>query len=51
MTAPATPRTSVLTDADLERIERGVAQAPPLTPEQRDRLTQLLRPVRLGGAA
>lgn len=30
-------------------IERRLADAPPLTREQRDKLAELLRPVRVGG--
>lgn len=32
-------------------IERTLKQAPPLTDEQRTRLAELLKPVRVGGAA
>lgn len=32
-------------------VEKTLAQAPPLTDEQRARLAELLRPVRIGGAA
>ncbi len=32
-------------------IEKTLAQAPPLSPEQKTRLAELLRPVRNGGGA
>jgi hypothetical protein len=34
-----------------EYIEKTLAAAPPLTDEQRSRLAELLKPVRVGGAA
>jgi len=40
--------TGQLTDDDREWIRRQVDQAPPLTPEQRTALAELLRPARQG---
>ena len=50
-TKPTPARASVLTARARARIEAEVAKAPPLTTTQRDKLAELLRPVRIGGAA
>ena len=40
-----------LAEAQIEAyIDKILSEAPPLTPEQRNRLAELLRPVREGGA-
>lgn len=50
MTSPTTtPTTSALTDADREWIANLVAAAPRFTTQQRDKLAELLRPVRRAG--
>lgn len=51
MITPAPSRTAALTEADWQWIKEQVARAPKFTPEQRDRLAELLRPVRKSGAA
>lgn len=51
MSCPTTPSTTnALTDADQEWIANLVAKAPRFTAQQRDRLAELLRPVRRAGA-
>lgn len=44
-------RTELRTQRTAEYIEKVIAAWPPLTDEQRTKLAELLKPVRIGGAA